>query len=268
MIDTIHVGGLAVMRARPAAVRGPSVLFVHGIVVDWQVWAEWLPFFAERGLPAFALSLRGHGASGTVPRLGHVSMEDYVEDVVTVARHIGRPAVVGHSMGGLLAQCVAARDVAQSATLITPAPPRGIILFSPKLAMNQLKYLPALLFDRPIVADREALREIAMNCAPPEIQERALAQLVPESGRAMRELSITGIPVDAKRVRCPMQVFAAEHDRFVPPGTVARIARRYDAPLTTIPGRGHIVIQEPGWQALAATVADWIARVGTAPPPA
>jgi pimeloyl-ACP methyl ester carboxylesterase len=258
MIETTHVGGLAVMHAQPDVVRGPSVLFIHGIVVDWRVWAEWLPFFAARGLPAYALSLRGHGASGALARLGKVSMDDYVDDCTAVARHIGRPAVIGHSMGGLLAQCLAERGVVQSATLITPAPPRGIILFSPMLAFNQINYLPALLFDRPIDADREQLREIAMNCAPPEIQARALAQLVPESGRAMRQLSITGVPVDPAKVRCPVQVFAAEHDRFVPPRTVAKIARRYGAPLTIIPGHGHIVIQEPGWESLAASVADWI----------
>jgi pimeloyl-ACP methyl ester carboxylesterase len=257
MIET-RVNGLAVMHAQPDVVRGPSVLFVHGIVVDWRVWAEWLPFFAGRGLPAYALSLRGHGASGSVPDLGRVSMRDYVDDCAAIARHIGRPAVVGHSMGGLLAQCLAERDVVQSATLITPAPPRGIILFSPKLAINQIKYLPALLFNRPIDVDREELRQIAMNCAPLAIQARALAQVVPESGRAMRQLSITGVPVDPTRVRCPIQVFAAEYDRFVPPKTVAKIAGRYHAPLTTIPGHGHIVIQEPGWQSLAATVVDWI----------
>src|SRR3954462_419499 len=258
MVETIRVGGLAVRHAQPETVRGPSVLFVHGIVVDAQVWAEWLPFFAARGLPAFAVSLRGHGASGVRPDLGRVSMNDYVDDAAAVARYIGRPAVVGHSMGGLLAQCLAERGVVQSATLITPAPPRGIILFSPKLAVKQIKYLPGLLLNRPISVDPEELREIAMNCAPPEIQARALAQLVPESGRAMRELSITGVPVDAAKIHCPIQVFAAEHDRFVPPRIVAKIARRYHAPLTTIPGRSHIVIQEPGWQSLAATVADWI----------
>jgi len=85
--------------------------------------------------------------------------------------------------------------------------------------------------------------------------------LVPDSGRAMRELSITGVPVDARKIRCPIQVFAAEHDLFVPPRIVARIAKRYGSPLTTISGHSHIVIQEPGWESLAASVAEWIVRV-------
>jgi pimeloyl-ACP methyl ester carboxylesterase len=263
MIETIRVGDLTVMHAPPAIVTGPPVLFVHGIVVDWQVWAEWLPFFAQRGLPAFALSLRGHGRSGPVENLGAVSMSDYVDDAAAVARYVGRPAVVGHSMGGLLAQCLAERDAVQSATLITPAPPRGIILFSPRLATKQIKYLPALFFNRPIVVDPEELREIAMNCAPADVQARALAHLVPESGRAMRQLSITGVPVDAGKVHCPVQVFAAEHDQFVPPRVVARIAKRYHAPFEMLRGHGHIVIQEPGWESLAATVADWITRVAS-----
>ena len=261
MLETIRVGEIAVSHAAPARATAPPVLFVHGIVVDAQVWSQWLPFFADRGHPAFALSLRGHGPSGPMRDLGRVSMSDYVDDVAAVAGYIGRPAVVGHSMGGLLAQCVAERDLVQSATLITPAPPRGIMLFSPRLAVKQIRYLPALLLDRPIIPDPEELREIAMNCAPPDVQARALAQLVPDSGRAMRELSITGVPVDARKIRCPIQVFAAEHDLFVPAGVVARVAKRYAASLTTISGHGHIVIQEPGWESLAASVAEWIVRV-------
>lgn len=251
--ETLRVGPLAIRHVRPSVERGPAVLFLHGISVDASVWAEWLPFFASRGFPAYALSLRGHGESDRVPDLGSVSMNDYIDDALSAARFIGRPAVVGHSMGGLLAQCLAARGAVRSATLVTPAPPRGIPLFSPTLAIKQLKYVPALFFNRPVVAEREEMRDIAMNCAPPDIQERALDQLVPESGRALREISI-GVPVYARNVTCPIQVFAAEFDRFVPPKVVGRIAARYNAPLTVLPGRSHIVIQEPGWQSLAEQV--------------
>lgn len=256
-LETIRVGDLTVACARPAAATYPPVLFVHGIFVDSREWTEWLPFFAARGFPAYAVNLRGRAGSRPGTKLGGVSLDDYVADAAEVARHLGKPAVIGHSMGGLIAQRLAAMGVVRSAALITPAPPRGIILFSPKLALKQAKYLPQILTNRVIHPHAEDLRELAMNGAPPEIQERAISELVPDSGRAGREMSLTGVPVP-KDVKCPMLVIAAEDDHFIPARIVAKIAQRYGATLRRVPHRSHIVLMEPGWEQLAADIAEWI----------
>ena len=258
MLETIRMGDLTVMHARPAVATGPPVLFVHGIFVDAREWSEWLPFFAARGLPAYAVNLRGRAGSRPDTRLGEVSVADYAADASEVARVLGNPAVVGHSMGGLIAQLLAARNMVRSAVLITPAPPRGILLFTPRLAYKQLKYLHRVLTNRVIDPNREDLRELAMNCAPAGLQQRAMSELVPDSGRAGREISLTGVPVDRKSVRCPMLVIGAEEDHFVPARVVAQIAKRYDAPLRLLAGHGHVVTMEPGWESLAGDVAGWI----------
>jgi pimeloyl-ACP methyl ester carboxylesterase len=257
-IETIHVGDLTVERALPAVERHPPVLFVHGIFVDAREWQTWLPRFAARGFPAYAVNLRGRSGSRPGTRLGSVAFDDYVSDAAEVARGLGRPAVVGHSMGGLIAQRLAELDVVRSAVLVTPAPPRGIFLFTAELAINQARYLPQILTNRVIVPDREAIRRLAMNCAPLELQTQALSELVPDSGRAAREISLTGIPVDASKVRCPLRVVAAEQDRFIPARVVGKIARRYRARLDVMPNHGHIVNMEPGWEALADDIASWI----------
>jgi len=262
MVETLQVGGLTVAHVRPSLVTGPPVLFVHGIFVDAREWSDWLVYFAARGFPAYAVNLRGRAGSRPGTRLGAVSVEDYVADAVEVAEYLGQPAVVGHSMGGLIAQRLAALDVVRSTVLITPAPPRGIILFSRELLFSQVKYVPHILFNRVIQPDHAALRRLAMNRAPASVQERALAELVPDSGRVGRELSVTGVSVDARRIRCPMLVIAAEDDHFVPARVVAKIAARYDATLHVIPDRGHIVTMEPGWEVLADDVARWIAEHG------
>ncbi len=257
-VETIRVGDLMVERALPAVERHPPVLFVHGIFVDAREWKAWLPRFAERGFPAYAVNLRGRAGSRPGTALGSVAFEDYVSDAAEVARFLGRPAVVGHSMGGLIAQRLAELDVVRSAVLLTPAPPRGIFLFTVELAVNQARYLPQILLNRVVVPDRNAIRRLAMNCTPRDLQEIALAELVPDSGRAGREISLTGVPVDASKVRCPLRVIAAEHDHFVPARVVAKIARRYGARLDVVPNHGHIVNMEPGWETLADDVASWI----------
>jgi non-heme chloroperoxidase len=166
--------------------------------------------------------------------------------------------VIGHSMGGLVAQRLAADGVVRSAVLITPAPPRGIPLFVPNLVFKQLKYLRATLFSGVIDPDREDMREIAMNCLPRDRQEYFLNKLIPDSGRAGRDMSITGVPVDRERVRCPLRVVTASDDRFIPPRIVRRIARRYGVEAEVHEGHGHLVIGEPGWEQLADDIARWI----------
>jgi pimeloyl-ACP methyl ester carboxylesterase len=257
-IETIRVGELTVAHAAPERMTGPPVLFIHGIFADARVWTDWLPRFASRGLPAYAVNLRGRADSKPVANIGAVSIDDYVEDAASVARMIGRPAVVGHSMGGVIAQRLAERDLVRAMALVAPAPPRGIVLISAELVAKQLKYLPNVFLNRPIPPNAADLRVVALNRASPELQERVLAQLTPDSGRVGRELSITGVPVNAARVTCPVLVIAAEDDRFVPARTVARIARRYDAELRVMRGRGHMLVMEPGWESLADDVAVWI----------
>jgi pimeloyl-ACP methyl ester carboxylesterase len=227
-MQTITIGDLTVLRAMPASRSRPPVLFVHGYFVDGTVWSQWLEFFAARGVTAYAINLRGRSGSKPGAALGRTSVDDFVE------------------------------DASRTAVLITPAPPRGITVLSPRVAMLHLKYLPSILLSRPVTPGREDLREVVLNRVPASQQDGLLSRMLPDSGRAGRDMSITGYPVDASRVRCPMLVIAAEDDLFIPPHIVKRIAERYGAMLRVVENRGHMVIVEPGWETLAADVDRWI----------
>lgn len=257
-MQTITIGDLTVLRAMPASRTRPPVLFVHGYFVDGTVWSQWLEFFAARGVTAYAINLRGRSGSKPTASLGRTSMDDFVEDAARIARDVGATAVVGHSMGGLIAQKLAERRDVDAAVLVTPAPPRGITVLSPRVAVLHLKYLPSILLQRPVHPGREDLRGVVLNRVPASQQDVLLGRMLPDSGRAGRDMSITGYPVDASRVRCPMLVVAAEDDKFIPPHIVKRIAERYDATLRVVENHGHMVIVEPGWERLAADVERWI----------
>jgi pimeloyl-ACP methyl ester carboxylesterase len=258
MTETIRIDNLSVLCDVPANAARPPVLFVHGYFATAVVFTQWLTFFAARGIPAYAVNLRGRAGSRPGIDLGRATIDDFADDASAVARHLGRPTVVGHSMGGLIAQRLAERGDVRAAVLVSPAPPRGITVMSPRLAIKQLKYLPSIIGSRPVVPSREDLRDIVLNRVPRELQDAMLDEMVPDSGRAGREMSITGVAVDRARVRCPVLVVAADDDRFIPKSIAERIARRYDAPIRALPSHGHMNIVEPGWEVVAAIVEQWI----------
>ncbi|MEO6878148.1 MAG: hypothetical protein ABI205_06670, partial [Gemmatimonadaceae bacterium] len=87
--QVVRIGPLNVLHAAPARATRPPVLFIHGYFADASVFAEWLPFFAARGFPAYAVHLRGRAGSMPNVDLGRVSIADFVSDALAVAAHIG-----------------------------------------------------------------------------------------------------------------------------------------------------------------------------------
>jgi len=226
----------------------------------WQ-FEGWLRLLAERGYAAYAMNLRGHHDSRPVVDLGRVSVLDFVKDALAVAKGLGAPAVLGHSMGGLIAQKLAESDAVCAAVLLSSTPPRGIPVTSPMLIGRQLKYLPQMLFSRPINPDRKDADRLLFNGTPPAEADAIFERLVAESGTAARELSLGAVAIDARRVRCPVLSVSANEDRLVPPRIGRALVKKYLAEPLVVDGHAHLVIIEAGWENVAARVLDWLDRV-------
>src|ERR671938_613742 len=95
---TILSGLTAVVEDAPSPSR-PPILFIHGMFTGAWQFEGFQHHFAALGYPSHAINLRGHHGSRPVLDLGKVSVLDYVDDVLPVARALGQPIVVGHSMG-------------------------------------------------------------------------------------------------------------------------------------------------------------------------
>src|SRR5690242_18182006 len=208
MLDTITIGNLTLTSAqpRPGGGKRPPILFIPGYFASAWVYESYLPFFAERGYAGFALNLRGREGS-TLPSgamLGRVSINDFIDDARQAARwlidRVGQPIVVGHSMGGLIAQKLGEEGLARALVLLSPAPPRGISVMTPAVLRRQLRYLPAILRSRRIVPRLADMRALVLNRVPAAQQEALFARFVPDSGRAGREMSLGAVRVDAERV--------------------------------------------------------------------
>jgi pimeloyl-ACP methyl ester carboxylesterase len=263
MLERLTIGDLSALVDRPSAETGVPMLFVHGYFGRAIAFERMMAWFASRGHLCCAPDLRGHGDSLPDCDLGKVSIYDYADDVAKVAREMGNPIIVGHSMGGLIAQLVATKQCTRGIVLLAPAPPRGIPVISPRLALAQLRYMPAIIGSRPVKPGRSDLRTLVVNRVPEKEREAVLDMLVPDSGRAGWEMSIVGVPVNRDLVTVPVLVIAGDADLFIPLSRAKRVAARYEAPIRVAPGRGHMLIIEPGYEEVCELIAEWLPRAGS-----
>ena len=176
--------------------RKPPLLFVHGGYCDAWCWApHFLPWFAERGYAAHALSLRGHGASGGHETMFVTGLDDYAADVERVAATLPSPPVlIGHSMGAAIVERLLATGPVRAAALLSPVPPTGLLPMAARLAAEQPEYLLQLSqFDpaRLTAHVLDVLRPYYFSAdVAPEILLEATRHLGPESPRALLDLSL------------------------------------------------------------------------------
>ena len=247
-VDTIDV-------ANPC---GAPVLCLHGLFAGAWVFEQLLPMIAEHGHSVSALSYRGRPPNASLPTLGRCSVDDFYEDARHVVRELGRPIVLGHSLGGLIALLLAARGLVRAAVLVSPAPPRGIVLLSAPLLLRMARYLPDLLGSRAFLPRAEDLDALVLNAVPEHERLALRERLVPDSGRAARQAALGVHAVPSGAVCVPMLVVAGDRDRFIPISTSRRVAARFGASFHLARGHGHFLFAEPGWPDEARTILDWI----------
>ncbi len=241
--ERLNIAGTPVLHltGRDSSPGRPPLLFVHGAWCGAWVWRHFLPFFAHLGYDCCALTLRGHSRpSPTVAQLG---VQEYAAEVRAVAAALGKPVVIGHSMGA-------------------SAAPRGVFpLRNPDQLLVISRHLPDMAMQRPFLPDREAFRRLATNQLDEETRRWVEEQIVPESGRAFRQILFPGVTVDPARVLLPVLALAGEQDRFMPATVARQLAARYRAEFNLLPGLAHLLMLEPEWQLAAAALATWLGPV-------
>lgn len=115
-----RVGDLTIAVERPATPAGkPPVLLIQMFGSAWY-WEGYQRCLADHGYESHAVNLRGHHGSRPVRDIGKVHLREYVDDALEVAHSLGNPIVIGHSMGGLIAQKVAEAGACRALVLMPP----------------------------------------------------------------------------------------------------------------------------------------------------
>lgn len=206
------------------------------------------------------------------PELGVVSVEDYIAFLVAEIALLPEPPVIaGHSMGGFLAQAVAAR---------VGAP--GLILFSPAAtaatnvpAIDPVRTLLGTIttskwWERPTKIDAARARWGIYNEVPTAIADAEIAALVWDSGRVLFELALpflarTGsATVDHAALTMPTLIVTGDRDRITPAAIARATARKVAGPVDyhELPGVGHWLWWGAVEERVGDIVTDWL---GTLP---
>jgi pimeloyl-ACP methyl ester carboxylesterase len=262
-VASLH--GLELIRCGEPRDGQAPLLFVHGAFAGAWCWAEYfLPYFADAGYCCYALSLRGHGRSAGHSRISFHAVRNYVDDLEKAIGHIGTaPVVIGHSMGGLVAQKYLERASLPAVVLVAPVPPHGLMQASLNLALFKpqlLNELNGLLFTGQ--TSLEAMRQ-ALFSGPVEVKRlsRYYKLMQPESPRAIWDMTFFDLP-QLWRIHMPaLLVLGAEDDVMVPPQQVQLCAQAYGVQAEIFPGMGHAMMLETGWQKVGDRIIGWLGKL-------
>ena len=258
------------------------VVFVHGLWLLPSSWDRWAQLFEKNGYTA--LSPHWPDDPETVEEAKAEPEVFANKSVGQVADHFGdvigglkrKPAIIGHSFGGLLAQILAGRGLASVTVAIDPAPFRGVLPLpiSSLRAASPVLRNPANL-NRAVPLTYEQFRYAFTNAvSEDEAKELYETFAVPTSGEPLFQAATANLnpwteaKVDSKNPdRGPLLIMDGEKDNTVP-WAIANASYKKQVrnegvtEIVKVPNRGHSLTIDSGWQEVADIALAFVQKHG------
>jgi len=256
------------------------VVFIHGLWLLPSSWDRWADFFREAGYapltpdwpddPETVEEARANPDIFAGKTLGQVA--DHTTEVIDGLEK--KPAVMGHSTGGLLAEIVAGRGLSAATVAIDPGPFRGVL----PLPYSTLKVSAPILRNplnrgRAITLTFDQFKYGWANALDEEEARRLYDTYhVAAPGVALIQMAnanlnpFTEAKVDTKNPeRGPLLIIEGDDDHTVHPAIAKAAYKRQKrnegvTELKTIPNRGHALTIDSGWREVAQTALDFVKR--------
>jgi pimeloyl-ACP methyl ester carboxylesterase len=256
------------------------VVFVHGLWLLDSSWDNWATFFEEAGYaavtpgwpddPPSVEEARAHPEAFAGKGIGDIAA--YQQQIVEKLDR--KPAIIGHSFGGLLVQILAGRGLSAATVAIDPAPSRGVL----PLPIAALKSSSAVLSNPTNRHKSVALTfeqfQYGFGNAVSEEEAKELYETYHVAGSGVPVFQAAAanfnprseLKADNKNPdRGPMLVISGELDHQVPhaisKATYKRQAKNKGVTeFTEIEGRGHSLTIDAGWREVAQVSLDFVQR--------
>jgi non-heme chloroperoxidase len=256
------------------------VVFIHGLWLLPSSWDRWAGVFEEAG---YAPLTPGWPDDPQTVEQANANPEVFAhKSVGDVAQHFGeviaklkkRPALVGHSFGGLLTQILAGRGVAAATVSISPAPFRGVL----PLPVSALKSASPVLGNpanrnRAVPLTYEQFRFAFANAVDEEEAKQLYSTFaVPAAGLPLFQAATanlnpwTEVKVNSKNPdRGPLLIVSGDKDHTVP-WAIADAAYKKQkrnkgvTEIVELPDRGHALTIDNGWRTVAGRALEFVKR--------
>ena len=256
------------------------VVFVHGLWLLPSSWDRWAAVYEEAGYTALTPSwpddpdtveeANAHPEVFAGKTVGQVA--NHYADVI--GRLDKKPAVIGHSFGGLLAQMLAGRGLSAATVAIDAATFRGVL----QLPISALKSARPVIgnpanYHRAVPLTYEQFRFAFANAVSDgEAKELYETFAVPASGAPLFQVATenvnpwTEVKVDTKNPeRGSLLLISGEKDNTAPhsmaEGTYNKQKRNEGVTESVeMPNRGHALVIDHGWREVADTALAFVRR--------
>lgn len=226
----------------------PSVVFVHGAGFDHSVWTLFARHFSRLGWNAIAVDLPGHGRSSGEPIASIEAMAAWLQRVLATLQ-LNSVALVGHSMGSLIALATAASLGNQASHLvligsIAPMPVSDPILDATANKPNNAHtMLTSFSFSKQNLLGGNPNPGMWMIADSMRRYETEMSAALDIDMRACN--AYTDGLASAEKVGCPTLMIHGDADRLTPIRATRPLVQAIpDANLATIPGCGHSLMVE------------------------
>ncbi len=273
------------VQAANASGRTP-VVFIHGLWLLPSSWDNWVAFFEEAGYagvtpdwpddPETVEAARADPDVFAKKTLGQVA--DHTAAVI--GRLNKKPAVMGHSTGGLLAELIADRGLSAVTVGIDAGPFRGVLPLPISTLRSSLPVLKnPLNRGRAITLTFDQFKYGWTNALADEAEAKRLYETyhVAAPGVALMQMANANLnPFSEAKLdvrnpdRGPLLIIQGEKDHTVAPaiGNAAYKRQRHNTAVTEIqhiPNRGHSLAIDSGWREVAQVALDFVNRFADSP---
>jgi non-heme chloroperoxidase len=256
------------------------VVFIHGLWLLPSSWDRWAKLFEEAGYtaltpgwpddPETVEEANAHPEVFAKKTIGQVA--DHFDEIISGLTT--KPAVVGHSFGGLLAQIVAGRGLSAATVALSPAPFRGVL----PLPFSALKSSSPVLTNpanrnRAVPLTYDQFRYAFANAvSEDEAKELYNTYAVPAPGAPLFQAATANLnpwteaKVDTENPdRGPLLILSGEKDHTVPWSLSHAAYKRQEhndavTEILEVPGRGHALTIDSGWREVAETALNFVRR--------